>query len=97
MPSPELRAGSSLPRRRVCRMCEYCGCQDVAAIAALTREHKAVVNLGGDARRALQSGALDLAAEKVRAISAVLAPHTAVEEGALFPAMRTEFPSTWPV
>jgi hypothetical protein len=73
-------------------MCEYCGCQDVAAIAVLTREHEVVVNLGGQARRALAAGDLDLAADRSGAISAVLAPHTAVEEGALFPAMAAEFP-----
>jgi hemerythrin-like domain-containing protein len=73
-------------------MCEYCGCQDVAAIAVLTREHGVVVNLGGEARRALAAGDLELAADRARAISAVLAPHTAVEERALFPAMSAEFP-----
>ena len=73
-------------------MCEYCGCQDVAAIAVLTHEHEVVVNLGGEVRRALAAGALDLAADRARAVSAVLGPHTAVEEGALFPAMTTEFP-----
>ena len=72
-------------------MCEYCGCQDVVAIAELTAEHDAVVSLSGDARRALAAGDLSLAASKGRAIAAVLGPHTAVEEGALFPAMAAEF------
>jgi hemerythrin-like domain-containing protein len=72
-------------------MCEYCGCQDIAAIAELTAEHDVVVGLIRDARLALASGDFDEAGSRARAIAAVLAPHTAVEEGALFPAMATEF------
>lgn len=72
-------------------MCEYCGCLDVPAIAELTAEHDLVVTLGGQALRALEAGDLDTAAVRARAIAAVLAPHTAVEEGALFPAMAVEF------
>lgn len=72
-------------------MCEYCGCQALDAIAELTAEHDLVVNLAGEARRALNAGDLDLAADRARAVAAVLAPHTAVEEGALFPAMAEEF------
>ena len=73
-------------------MCEYCGCQVLDAIAELTAEHDAVVELGGQARRALDSGDLDRAADRARAIATVLRPHTAVEEEALFPAMAAEFP-----
>lgn len=72
-------------------MCDYCGCQDLDAIAELTAEHDAVVTLSGQARRALQTGDLDLAADGARAIVAILRPHTAVEEGALFPAMVEGF------
>jgi hemerythrin-like domain-containing protein len=72
-------------------VCEYCGCQALDAIAELTAEHDLVVNLAGEARRALHAGDLDLAADRARAVAAVLAPHTAVEEGALFPAMADEF------
>ena len=75
-------------------MCEYCGCQALDAIAELTAEHDAVVELGGQARRALDRGDLDRAADRARAIAAVLRPHTAVEEEALFPAMAAEFPGT---
>jgi len=71
-------------------MCEYCGCLDVPAIAELTAEHDLVVTLGGQALRALEAGDLDTAAARARAIAAVLAPHTAVEEGALFPAILDE-------
>ena len=72
-------------------VCEYCGCQALDAIALLTAEHDLVVNLAGEARRALLTGDLDLAADRARAVAAVLAPHTAVEEGALFPAMADEY------
>lgn len=72
-------------------MCDYCGCQDLDAIAELTAEHDVVVTLSGQVRRALQAGDLDLAADGARAIVAVLRPHTAVEEGALFPAMVEDF------
>lgn len=72
-------------------MCEHCGCQDLAAIATLMREHELVVNLSGEARRALAAGDLELAAGRARAIVTVLAPHTQVEEQALFPAMAPEF------
>ena len=72
-------------------MCDYCGCQDLDAIAELTAEHDVVVTLSGQVRRALRAGDLDLAADGARAIVAVLRLHTAVEEGALFPAMVEDF------
>jgi hemerythrin-like domain-containing protein len=72
-------------------VCDYCGCQALGAIAALTAEHDAVVNLAGEARRAVESGDLDRAANRARAIAAVLAPHTVVEETALFPAMAEDY------
>lgn len=72
-------------------MCDYCGCQELAAIAELTAEHDVLVNLGGQALRAVQAGDLDTAADRTRAMSAVLFPHTSVEEEALFPAMSAEF------
>jgi hemerythrin-like domain-containing protein len=72
-------------------MCGYCGCQEVTAIAELTAEHDAVVTLSGQVRRALAAGDLDIAAGLTRVIAAVMTPHTAVEEGALFPAMEIDF------
>jgi hemerythrin-like domain-containing protein len=72
-------------------VCEYCGCQDLVTIAELTAEHDVLVNLSGQARRALLAGDLDAAAELTRAMATVLAPHTSVEEEALFPAMAAEF------
>ena len=34
-------------------MCEYCGCQQIATIAELTREHDAVVALVGQIKTSL--------------------------------------------
>ena len=73
-------------------MCEYCGCQALPGVALLTSEHEAVVNLIGAVHRAMAAGDLDRASELTRRISAVLIPHTRVEEDALFPAMDVEFP-----
>ncbi|MFG3127025.1 hemerythrin domain-containing protein [Streptomyces tendae] len=73
-------------------MCEYCGCQSLATIDELTREHDAVVNLIGRVRDAHRDGRITLMAELAREIAAVLVPHTEVEEGGLFPAMAHEFP-----
>ncbi|MGW0299528.1 hemerythrin domain-containing protein [Streptomyces anthocyanicus] len=73
-------------------MCEYCGCQSLAAIDGLTREHDAVVDLIGRVRDAHRDGRVTAMAELAREIGAVLAPHTEVEEGGLFPAMALEFP-----
>ncbi|MCF3132341.1 hemerythrin domain-containing protein [Streptomyces olivochromogenes] len=73
-------------------MCEYCGCQSLAAIDELTREHDTVVNLIGEVRGARRDGDVPRMAVLAREIDAVLVPHTAVEEGALFPAMAEEFP-----
>ncbi|MGW6545187.1 hemerythrin domain-containing protein [Streptomyces massasporeus] len=73
-------------------MCEYCGCQSLTAIDELTREHERVVNLIGHVRDAHRDGRVTRMAELAREISAVLGPHTQVEEGGLFPAMAAEFP-----
>ena len=73
-------------------MCEYCGCQAPAAVAELTAEHDLLVELARQAREAAQAGRVDLAAARGRDVAAVLAPHTVVEEGALFPALADAFP-----
>ena len=72
-------------------MCDYCGCQAIDAIAELTAEHDVVVNISGELLRALKAGDRQTAAEKSREISTVLSAHTAVEERALFPAMREDY------
>lgn len=73
-------------------MCEYCGCQSVATIDELTREHDEVVTLIGHVRGARREGDIAAVAGLARRITAVLVPHTQVEERGLFPAMAVEFP-----
>lgn len=73
-------------------MCEYCGCQEIPVIGELTAEHDAVVALIALVRRDLARDDLDAAARTTRDITAILAPHTVVEEEGLFPLMADEFP-----
>lgn len=73
-------------------MCEYCGCQNLATIDELTREHDLVINLIGEARAAHAVSDTARMASLARQIAAVLGPHTEVEERGLFPALTTEFP-----
>jgi hemerythrin-like domain-containing protein len=73
-------------------MCEYCGCQQIATIAELTREHDAVVTLAGETAKALADGRLQDVVTGCAQILVTLAPHTVVEEEGLFPAMVDEFP-----
>ncbi|MFB6778396.1 hemerythrin domain-containing protein [Streptomyces sp. NPDC056352] len=73
-------------------MCEYCGCQSLASIAELTREHDEVVRLISHLRPAHQDGDVARMAELAREIATVLGPHTQVEEHGLFPAMAGDFP-----
>jgi len=73
-------------------MCEYCGCQQIATIAELTREHDAVVALVGQIQSSLPGQRLEDVAKCCRQILAILAPHTVVEEEGLFPEMADEFP-----
>lgn len=73
-------------------MCEYCGCQQIATIAELTREHDAVVALVGRIKASLPDRRRADVAESCQQILAILAPHTVVEEEGLFPEMNAEFP-----
>ncbi|GAA3494670.1 hemerythrin domain-containing protein [Streptomyces prasinosporus] len=73
-------------------MCEYCGCQALATIDELTREHERVVTLISRVRDARRDGAIARMAELAREITTVLGPHTRVEEHGLFPPLREEFP-----
>ncbi len=72
-------------------MCEYCGCQDIPAIAALTSEHDELRAVAREAAQAARSGDRAAAAVTARQLLALLAPHTEIEERALFPAMAGEF------
>ncbi len=73
-------------------MCEYCGCQALASIDQLSREHETVVNLIGQVRDAHRDGDTARMAQVARRIAAVLGPHTQVEEHGLFPALADDFP-----
>ncbi|WP_406836243.1 hemerythrin domain-containing protein [Streptomyces sp. AHU1] len=73
-------------------MCEYCGCQSLASIDELTREHDEVVRLISHLHPAHQAGDVARMAEVSREIARVLGPHTEVEEHGLFPAMAADFP-----
>ncbi|MFE1311899.1 hemerythrin domain-containing protein [Streptomyces sp. NPDC058755] len=73
-------------------MCEYCGCQALESIDQLTMEHETVVNLISQVRDAHRDGKIAYMAELAREITAVLGPHTQVEEHGLFPAMAADFP-----
>jgi hypothetical protein len=73
-------------------VCEYCGCQQIASIDQLTREHDAVVAEIAEVRTFLRDNDVEGAAKTSRRIAEILGPHTAVEEGGLFPLMTGEFP-----
>jgi hemerythrin-like domain-containing protein len=64
----------------------------VAAIGELTREHDVVVGLISEVRAAYRHRNAPVLAALARSITAVLEPHTAVEERGLFPAMAVDFP-----
>jgi hemerythrin-like domain-containing protein len=73
-------------------MCEYCGCQALASIDALTREHEQVLGLISDVRAARLAGDVVRQADLACRIAAVLGPHTLIEERGLFPALARDFP-----
>ena len=73
-------------------MCEYCGCQALATIDELTREHDLAINLIAQARSAYAGADTAQMADLARQIAAVLGPHTEVEEQGLFPALADDFP-----
>jgi len=73
-------------------VCEYCGCQQIATIAELYREHDDVAAQVGLIRSALAGQRLEEVAAGCRHILVILAPHTVVEEEGLFPEMADEFP-----
>ena len=73
-------------------MCEYCGCQALAPIDELTREHDAVLGLISRVRAAQADGDIGQMAELAQQIAAGLGPHSEVEEQGLFPALEADFP-----
>jgi hemerythrin-like domain-containing protein len=72
-------------------MCEYCGCQSVPAIAELTAEHDQIREVARDLDSVARREDLPVATEVAGRLLNLLAPHTAVEEQGLFPAMAVEF------
>jgi hemerythrin-like domain-containing protein len=73
-------------------VCEYCGCQQIATIAELYREHDDVAAQVGLIRSALAGERLEDVAVSCRQILTILGPHMVVEEEGLFPEMADEFP-----
>lgn len=73
-------------------MCEYCGCQAIPAIAQLTAEHDRALGHVRDAEIATEHGDLPTARAACAALTALLAPHTVIEEQGLFPALCDEHP-----
>ena len=72
-------------------MCEYCGCQALEAIAALTAEHERIRDAADSALRAARDGRMAVARPLVEQLVELLRPHTTIEERGLFPAMADEF------
>jgi hypothetical protein len=64
----------------------------VATIDELPREHDEVVTLISHVRDARRDGDIAAMAGLARRITAVLVPHTQVEEHGMFPATAREFP-----
>ena len=73
-------------------MCEYCNCQAIPAIETLTREHDDALDHMRAATEALDDGDLQRLQNSCSALLALLGPHTAVEEQALFPPLQVDFP-----
>ena len=73
-------------------MCEHCGCQALAPISELTREHDLVLSLDYEIRIARHEGDEPRIAELASRIAAILGPHTEVEEHGLFPVLAADFP-----
>ena len=73
-------------------MCEYCGCQALTAIATLTQEHDSALDHVRTAERGLQTSSDGAVRTACTALRELLRLHTLVEEGALFPPLRDEFP-----
>ncbi len=69
-------------------MCSYCGCHELTFIGRLAAEHDAIIEAGGDLRRAARGGDLVELASAGSALGALLDPHTRGEETGLFAELR---------
>jgi hypothetical protein len=68
-------------------MCNYCGCRAIPAIAELTDQHERIAEVAGDLERSIIAGRFPEAEERLAALRGLLAPHVALEEAGLYPAM----------
>jgi hemerythrin-like domain-containing protein len=73
-------------------MCQNCGCLANTLINELTEEHDRVVELIRSAGEHQKAGRGAEAISDCHRISAILAPHTIVEEAGLFRELFDEFP-----
>jgi hemerythrin-like domain-containing protein len=73
-------------------MCQNCGCLANTLINELTEEHDRVVELIRSAVEHQKSGRGAEAIRDCQGISAILVPHTIVEEAGLFHELLDEFP-----
>lgn len=71
-------------------MCQYCGCRDMPLIRDYIAEHAHVLNLGGEAVRAIDRGDLDSARRLLAEMAQELRSHWRGEEDGLFKVMARE-------
>ncbi|MGV0581359.1 hemerythrin domain-containing protein [Mycolicibacterium elephantis] len=71
-------------------MCQYCGCRDMPLIRDYISEHAHVLNLGGEAVRAIERGDLQTARERLSAMAEELQSHFKGEENGLFAVMAAD-------
>jgi len=72
-------------------VCEYCGCQDIPAIATLTAEHEAIREVARVGQQAATASDHPAAVAAATRLKELLDPHSRIEELGLFPAMAGEF------
>lgn len=68
-------------------MCDYCGCRTRSLVAALGEEHDRIRSLSARVQGAIDAGDEQAARAALADLAAVLAPHSALEEGGLYPAV----------
>ena len=71
-------------------MCHYCGCREMPLLRDYIAEHERVVNLGGEAVRALDRGDHGRAGDLLEAMAGELESHWQGEEDGLFAVMRKD-------
>lgn len=68
-------------------MCHYCGCRDIPLLRDYIAEHERVLDLGGEAVRAIDRGELDAARRLLAEMATELTAHWRGEEDGLFAVM----------